>query len=153
MNVRSETTISAVSTARPAARSVAALTASRTCSSVPSRMTSDSAASTASRTRRRRSAPGVSAGGVSLDAVSAAAVSSAPARSSTASDDAQLVATAGCADVWGVAAISSFRATSCSSETAREEDMGESSRFQVQGSRSSAAKFSGFTIPTLNFEP
>ena len=42
---------------RPAAISVAACAASCTCASVPSRITSDSAASTASRTRRARSEP------------------------------------------------------------------------------------------------
>ncbi len=55
MKFRNDTTSSAVCTVRPAARSEAAVAASRTCSSVPSRMMSDSAASTASRMRRDRS--------------------------------------------------------------------------------------------------
>ncbi|KAG1434693.1 hypothetical protein G6F57_021471 [Rhizopus arrhizus] len=60
MKSRSDTTSSAVCTGRPATRSAAALAASRTCSSVPSRMMSDSAASAASRMRRARSPLGQS---------------------------------------------------------------------------------------------
>ncbi|AVO50043.1 hypothetical protein C6568_12875 [Melaminivora suipulveris] len=55
MKLRSETTSAAVSTRRPATMSPAACTASATCSAVPSRITSESAACTASRVRRRRS--------------------------------------------------------------------------------------------------
>ncbi|TPG52003.1 hypothetical protein EAH76_14830 [Sphingomonas glacialis] len=54
-NARSDTTSSCVWTGWPATSSRTALSASRTCSSVPSRMMSDSAASTASRMRRVRS--------------------------------------------------------------------------------------------------
>jgi len=61
MKSRRDTTSSWVCTTLPVASSCAALAASRTCSSVPSRMMSDKAASTASRTRRARSEPGESA--------------------------------------------------------------------------------------------
>ncbi len=61
MKVRSDTTSSWVWRSLPVASSCAARAASRTCSSVPSRMMSDKAASTASRTRRARSEPGESA--------------------------------------------------------------------------------------------
>ncbi len=59
---RSETTSSCTWTGRPATSSRAARSARRTCSSVPSRMMSDRAASTASRIRRRRSDPQYSLG-------------------------------------------------------------------------------------------
>ena len=58
MKSRRDTTRSDVCTARPATNSSAARAANRTCCSVPSRMTSDSAASTASRMRRERSVLG-----------------------------------------------------------------------------------------------
>ena len=72
MKLRNDTTRSCRCTWRPATSSAAAFAARRTCSSVPSRMMSDRAASTASRMRRARSLPDSGIGTPLAGAVSGA---------------------------------------------------------------------------------